>query len=39
MCGEQKYQGYAYRVVFIGISLSTGKMAMVVLIFLWAVAR
>lgn len=25
MCGEQKYQVYAYRVVFIGMSLSTGK--------------
>lgn len=33
MCGEQLYQVYAYRVVFIGISLSTGKMALVVLIF------
>lgn len=25
MCGEQKYQVYAYRVVFIGMSLSTEK--------------
>lgn len=39
MCGEQKYQVHAYRAVFIGMSLSTGKMALVVLIFLWAVAR
>ena len=41
MCGEQKYQVYAYRVVFIGMGLSTEKkkMALVVLIFLWAVAR
>lgn len=34
MCGEQKYQVYAYRVVFIGMSLSTEKkMALLVLIF------
>lgn len=40
MCGGQKYQVYAYRGVFIGMSLSTEKkMALVVLIFLWAVAR
>lgn len=39
MCGEQKYQVYAYRVVFIGMSLSTEKMGLVVLIFLWAVVR
>lgn len=39
MCGEQKYQVYAYRAVFIGMSFSTEKMALVVLIFLWAVAR
>lgn len=40
MCGEQKYQVYAYRAVFIGMSFSTKKkMALVVLIFLWAVAR
>lgn len=25
MCGEQKYQVYAYRVVFIGMGLSTEK--------------
>lgn len=25
MCGEQKYQVYAYRVVFIGMSLSAEK--------------
>lgn len=37
MCGERLYQVYAYRVAFIGTSLSTGKMALVVLIFfLWA---
>lgn len=39
MCGEQKYQVYAYRGVFIGMSSSTEEMALVVSIFLWAVAR
>lgn len=39
MCGEQKYQVHAHRAVFIGMSFGTAKTALVVLIFLWVVAR
>lgn len=40
MCGEQKYQVYAYRVVFIGMSLSTEKKnGLASVNFLRAVAR